>query len=97
MRRPEHDLHLVREHDGGHEFIFIDTRKGTIPLREGGRTYNDVVAFPMRHGLPDEGVTYPVVHDDESVGITRAPTRRTSYRAMPMSVRRRYEDWARTQ
>ncbi len=91
------DLVLMREHDGGHEFILVDTTKGTIPSLEGDRTYNDVVAFPLKDHLRDDGVTYPVVYDDRTIGIGRQEATMTSLEAMPATVRRRYERWAAMQ
>ena len=90
------DLVLVRECDGGHEFILIDTSKGTTPMRSGGSTYNDVIGFPLkRHG--DQDISYPVVYDDNTVGIMREEATVTSHGAMPSSVIRRYERWSRSQ
>jgi len=91
------DLVLVREHDGGHEFILVDTSKGTIPSLEGDRTYNDVIAFPLKDHLRDDGVTYPVVYDDNTIGISRQKAMVTSHDAMPATIRRRYERWAAMQ
>ena len=91
------DLALMREHDGGHEFILVDTTKGTIPSLEGDRTYNDVVGFPLRDHRIDDGVTYPVVYDDNTVGIARQQAMTTTIAAMPATVRRRYERWAAKQ
>ncbi|WP_298842258.1 hypothetical protein [uncultured Salinicola sp.] len=95
--KDKRDLVLVREHDGGHEFILVDTSKGTIPSLEGDRTYNDVVAFPLKDTLRDEGMTYPVVYDDNTIGINRQKAKVSSQAAMPMSVKRRYERWAEKQ
>lgn len=92
--RDKRDLVLMREYEGGHEFILIDTSKGTIPSREGDRTYNDVVGFPLKDHRTDDGVTYPVVYDDNTVGMARQKAMVTSISAMPASVQRRYERWA---
>lgn len=96
MKRSGYDLFLVREHDGGHEFILVDTSKGTIPSLQGDRTYNDVVGFPMKDQRGENAVTYPVVYDDDTIGIGRQKARRTTLEGMPSTIRRRYERWVST-
>lgn len=96
MRR-RHDRILIRDlRDGGNEFIFVATSAGSVPMHSGDSTYNDVVAFPARDFRGDNEVTYPAVYEDGTVGIMREKTRPTTWDALPLPIRRRYEHWDAT-
>lgn len=91
--KKDYDIFLIRDLEEGHEFIFVNSSRGTTPMRDGSATYNDVVAFPAKTFRGENEVTYPVIYDDFSAGAMRQKTRKTSYDALPGSIRRRYERW----
>ena len=92
MKR-NYDVILVREIESGHEFIFIDTSKGTIPTRNGKETFNEVVGFPAKDFRGESSVSYPVVYSDYTVGINNQQAQHVSFTGIPRSIRRRFERW----
>ena len=92
-----YDIFLIRDLEEGHEFIFVNSSRGTTPMRDGSSTYNDVVAFPAKTFRGESGETYPVIYEDFTAGATRQKTRRTSYGVMPNSIKRRFERWRDSQ
>lgn len=88
-----YDIILIRDLGEGHEFIFVNTNRGTTPMRDGSATYNDVVAFPAKSFRGENEVSYPVIYDDFTAGAMRQETTKTSFDALPGSIKRRYERW----
>tara|TARA_B100000678_G_C18118203_1_gene465545 strand:- start:393 stop:683 length:291 start_codon:yes stop_codon:yes gene_type:complete len=88
-----YDIFLIRDLEEGHEFIFVNSSRGTTPMRDGSSTYNDVVAFPAKTFRGESGVSYPVIYEDFSAGAMRQETRKTSYDTLPDSIKRRFERW----